>query len=935
MRALFQRAPPLHLSRLHARAAVTTRNSHNCLRTSIQIAGRHISPSQPQPRKRVGIAASHHASLGSSAFFSTTATASKSSSTRSDTTNTNATMAHREKAPFAPQDPHEVAELVKALNSHQGRGKKGAGGFSVKKHTFPLPNGRSVDSWKMNDWDYKKENLPTYARGLFTYKTLDGHTEIAVRGYDKFFNHGEVRKTEWKNVEKHTRGPYELSVKENGCIIFIAGLDDETLLVCSKHSTGARGDVELSHAMAGEQWVEKHLKTVGKTKKDLARRLRDMNATLVAELCDDEFEEHVLAYTPEQAGLYIHGINLNLPEFVTYPGHLVDKFADEWGMKKVMYVMEDNINNVKTFLDKVAETGNYAGRDTEGFVIRCQARENESAPWVDWFFKYKFEEPYLMYRQWRECTKSMIAGKPPRYKKHVNITKEYLEFARRRLQEIPGLAKQYNQNHGIIKLRDDFLASRGTTGAQIIQQELAAGAEQDAKDVTRDVVLVPVATIGCGKTTVALALVKLFGWGHFQNDNVTAKKGRAQIFADNVATQLVSYPVVIADRNNHQKREREQLINDVSKQARDTRFVALHYVHDRSNYEDIRKAMRDRVLGRGDNHQTIQAGSKSPDEIIEIMEGFMYRFQPVDANEAPDDGFDTVINLDPTVSSRENLEVVIGKLYETYPKLFEGREMPNDADLDAAIDWAIKYKPDVKVDLSRKSKDSNKRQKQNQHQSQSQIENQGQGNGNGDAQQAKKNWKAPKMEYFSVRLPAQRINSILEAMFSDKDAETAKLYRQLKQSRRIQSEFHVTLIHRASSTEHAAYWDKLMKVHSTVYDGGSNPANRMAEPEMGKCGVHLERLVWDDRLMCFVVRLQGATQVEKGEGSGKEDLQWESVNAVAHVTVGTANASIKPKESNDLLQRWLSEGAGKGIRELAVKGHVVLDGSVRGVWSRM
>lgn len=303
-------------------------------------------------------------------------------------------MADRNTAPYAAQDPKEVAALVHSLEAHKG--KKGQGGFSVKKHEFVLPNGRKVDSWKMNEWDYKKANLPTYARGLFTYTTLDGHQEIAVRGYDKFFNHGEVRKTEWKNVERDTRGPYELSVKENGCIIFISGMDDDTLLVCSKHSTGARGDVELSHACAGERWVERHIATVGKSKEDLARTLRSMNATLVAELCDDDFEEHVLAYTKEQAGLYVHGLNLNLPGFATYPGHLVDKFADEWGMKKVMYVMEDDITKVKEFLDKVAETGNYDGRDTEGFVIRCQARETEGAPYADWFFKYKFEEPYLM-----------------------------------------------------------------------------------------------------------------------------------------------------------------------------------------------------------------------------------------------------------------------------------------------------------------------------------------------------------------------------------------------------------------------------------------------------------------------------------------------------------------------------------------------------------
>jgi tRNA ligase len=828
-------------------------------------------------------------------------------------------MAHRETAPYAPQDPKEIRELIESLESHKGK-KKGAGGFSVKKQTFQLPNGRSVDSWKMNDWDYKKANLPTYARGLFTYKTLDGNYEIAVRGYDKFFNHGEVRKTEWRNVEKNTRGPYELSVKENGCIIFIAGLDDGTLLVCSKHSTGARGDVELSHAQAGERWVEKHLATVGKTKTDLAYKLREMNVTLVAELCDDSFEEHVLAYTPEDSGLYVHGINLNLPEFATYPGHLVDKFADEWGMKKVMYVMEDDIRRVKTFLDKVAETGNYAGRDTEGFVIRCQARENESSPWVDWFFKYKFEEPYLMYRQWRECTKAMIAGRPPRYKKHAAITKEYLEFARQRFTQQPGLAKQYNMNHGIIKLRDDFLAARGTTGAEIIQQELASG-DMESKDVTRNVVLVPVATIGCGKTTLALALVKLFGWGHFQNDNVSSRKNRPQIFADTISSMLVSNPVVIADRNNHQKRERDQLINDISRTVKDARFVALHYVHDRSNYDEIRKATRDRVLTRGDNHQTIQAGSKGPEEIIEIMEGFMYRFQPVDTSDAPDDQFDLVINLEPTVSSRENLEVIIGKMAETYPKLFEGKDMPTDADMDAAIEWAMnEYSPDFKMDLS-KNKGKNKTPNQNQKQ--------------GQTQQQTRPKKQPRMEYFSVRVDAQRINSILEAIFKDADSDTAKMYRQLKQTRRIQPEFHVTLIHRASAQENKSYWDRLLQLHSTVYDA-TDPTQQSMEPDMGKCGVHLERLVWDDKLMCFVVRLDGAVTLQADEDhGGNEEFNLVTVNPVAHITVGTANQGIPPKMSNELLQRWLNEGSNdSGINEMAVKGHVVLDGRVKGVFGK-
>jgi tRNA ligase len=829
-------------------------------------------------------------------------------------------MAYREKAPYVPQDPKEVTHLVHTLEANKGKKAKSSG-FSCRKHDFPLGNGRSVASWKMQEWDYKKENLPTYARGLFTYKTLDNKDEIAVRGYDKFFNHGEVRKTEWRNVEKNTRGPYELSVKENGCIIFIAGLDDDTLLVCSKHSTGARGDVEISHACVGEKWVEKHLATVGKNKKDLSRRLREMNATLVAELCDDDFEEHVLPYGPEDAGLYIHGINLNLPDFVTYPGPLVDEFADEWGMKKVMYVMKDDIKDVRTFLERVAETGNYDGRDTEGFVIRCQARETEKAPWEDWFFKYKFEEPYLMYRQWREATKSIIAGKTPRIKKHKQITQEYLDFARKQFLQKPGLAKQYNLNHGIIGLREDFLKARGTTGAEIIQQELNNG-EKENKDITRNVVLVPIATIGCGKTTLALALVKLFGWGHFQNDNVKAKKNRGQIFADSIYSLLISNPVVIADRNNHQKREREQLFKDMAKGS-DIKYVALHYMHERQNYDAIRKATQSRVLARGDNHQTIQAGSKGQGEIIEIMEGFMKRFQPLDPSDAPDNNFDLVINLDPTVDSRENLEHIIGQMYENYPGLFEGREMPSAADMDDAVNWALNdYTPDFKMDLSRGGKDNTRNQGQQLFQSQNKRK---------QPEPEPRGKKQPRMEYFSVRLNNQRIASILDAMFRDMKPEDAGMYRHLQKTHRVQNEFHVTLIHRASAADNQQYWDKLLALHE------SNSANN--GEELGKCAVELERLIWDDRIMCFVIRLNGTAtlHVQSEAGTGTEQLAFESVNPVAHITVGTASQDVKPKESNDLLQRWLNGGSGgeTGIREASVKGKVVLDGSVRGVLGRM
>jgi tRNA ligase len=66
------------------------------------------------------------------------------------------------------------------------------------------------------------------------------------------------------------------------------------------------------------------------------------------------------------------------------------------------------------------------------------------------------------------------------------------------------------------------------------------------------------------------------------------------------------------------------------------------------------------------------------------------------------------------------------------------------------------------------------------------------------------------------------------------------------------------------------------------------------------------------------------------------DEGWECTNQVAHVTVGTRGEEVKPKESNDLLKRWIEVGSGddSGIGEVVIGGRYVVDGVVKGVLSR-
>jgi len=814
------------------------------------------------------------------------------------------------------QDPHQISQLVKTLEAAKGKGKGGKKSFSCKKTTFAVAgsNGITVDSWRFNDWDYKRDDLPTYARGLFTTKRADGTPEIAVRGYDKFFNVNEVPSTQWDHIEKNTAGPYELSVKENGCIIFISGMEDGTLLVCSKHSTGVRSDVEVSHAIAGEKWVKRHVESVGKTTQDLAKTLRDMNVTAVGELCDDDFEEHVLEYPPGMAGLYLHGINFNLPEFATLSGPEVHQFADTWGFKKAAYLVMSTLDQVRSFLQECAETGSWDGRDTEGFVVRCKLGNKNAAP--DWFFKYKFEEPYLMYRQWREATKAVIAGKPPRFKKHKKITEEYLLYARRQLVKDPQLGKLYNQNHGIIKMRDGFLAEIGKKGSDIIAQEQGEETGNGDGSGPRDIVLVPIATLGCGKTTVATALVKLFDFGHVQNDNIEGQRGRPQKFAYAITSAMATHRVVIADRNNHQKREREQIINDVSKVVPNARFVALHYVHDPKSQmlNDIRKVTRQRVLDRGDNHQTIRAGSKAPEEIVGIMEGFLERFQGCDRSSYPDSDFDEVINLDVASSSLENLETVITHLYNAYPGLLP-EEMPSHEEMQEAIDFSMGNLVTLKHDLSfSKQPHVNKVQKKQEQAAQ-------------PAKELTPEQLVAKLEYFGITLSVTNINSILSTLFDEGDPEESRMYRLLKQSRRIQSEFHVTLMHRASAATKPDLWQQYTNAYLDALERKEKkPKDKdQLTPYMGPARVKLERVVWDERLMAIVVRIY----------PGEAGLSWQSANAIPHITVGTARADIKPVESNALLARWeKGDSSGSRIYDKEVPGGVILDGSVKAVLRR-
>lgn len=198
----------------------------------------------------------------------------------------------------------------------------------------------------------------------------------------------------------------------------------------------------------------------------------------------------------------------------------------------------DSVAEVKKFTDEVAKTGSWQGDMIEGFVVRSTVRavdgQDDSRPpyrpGAPFFFKVKFEEPYLLYRQFRETTRALL----PLLKKSTNAEKEaeilkrvrartrrpevgvYAEWCGQMMKEEPELFDDYDR--GVVRVRERFLewiekdgkdtwelAKAGKWKASgAIQAAQTKAARDSAKaDLPKKWILVPVAVPGCGEQYVS------------------------------------------------------------------------------------------------------------------------------------------------------------------------------------------------------------------------------------------------------------------------------------------------------------------------------------------------------------------------------------------------------------------------------------------------
>jgi tRNA ligase len=230
------------------------------------------------------------------------------------------------------------------------------------------------------------------------------------------------------------------------------------------------------------------------------------------QLCDDSFEEHVLAYPSHLTGLHLHGLNTNTPVLTSLPSSTVTTFAQTWGFIPTAYTVFPSVLAVKTYCETVEQAGGIEEADgsvtpVEGFVVRGVKKGGEKGE--PFFWKVKYDEPYLMYREWRELTRRLLSAypdvdgvNPSRLRNEQS--RLYLWWVRREIQKDVDRFSEWKKGKGIIKTREEFLEWRKTDEAKELMRQLGQEVEEQERDGEKGgfdrTLIVPVAVQGCGES---------------------------------------------------------------------------------------------------------------------------------------------------------------------------------------------------------------------------------------------------------------------------------------------------------------------------------------------------------------------------------------------------------------------------------------------------
>ncbi|KAJ1514370.1 hypothetical protein HMI56_000589 [Coelomomyces lativittatus] len=525
---------------------------------------------------------------------------------------------------------HQVTlqALYDELYTEEGNSKKSKNFYIKNFPEFP------IDAICVHHHAFLNSNVPTHARTLFLQSPTSGKDpfKIFIRGYDKFFNLGEVKKTVLSTLMERNE-PFDVTVKENGCFIAMSSLDSDTLLIASKSS------IKSKHCTQAKEWVLKHLASVNSSEKDFANYLYRFQLTAVGELIDETFEEHVLEYPTSAFGLWIHGFNYNTVRFSTLPYQEVVEIARYFGFHVASLLSFPTFEKAYNFTKNHPK---HENRDIEGYVIR-----SVHPPLL--FVKIKIDRPYLMYREWREITNHVL-------KKNVvdkfkfPESKLFYTWVLKKYQTDPTFFDGHLQFQGIYKVRRLFLKEIGDLSSKISQltqpslpKKLKSNSEhsiscptkpsfsKDRTGLPSHVLIVPMGTVGIGKSTLGRALHFCLGFAHVQSDLISRRKSKAKAFTRAVLQAFLHHAWVYADRNHPNATTREKFVYDIKDMYPGVCVIYIDWNLHELSMEKAIQFSKARILKRGENHPTLTP--KKTKHFEKVITQFLYARRKLTSNE--------------------------------------------------------------------------------------------------------------------------------------------------------------------------------------------------------------------------------------------------------------------------------------------------------------
>jgi tRNA ligase len=645
----------------------------------------------------------------------------------------------------------------------------------------------------------------------------------------------------------------------------------------------------------------------------------------------------------------------------------------------------DSIAAVESFTSECAKTGRWNGEAVEGFVVRTHVtkprggrgnhKSREESPYEagsSFFFKVKFDEPYMMYRDWRELTKALLskggnalsARKLPKGKMKRPETQVYVRWVVEEMRRDRGLFEGYTKGRGIIEIRERFLRWVETEEGREMLEKAKNGklygfvsAESVERPFGKTIIL-PVAVPGCGmlvtfsscfllvsdrictgKTSVAVALAHLFGFAHTQSDDVHTKKA-APKFLKNVTSLLHKNDIVIADkyvlsgilfsnlpthtfpRNNHLSEHRRALRTHTRKFTPPIRLLALHWsIADKpSTHAVVHRICADRVRARGANHQTLRADLASGSELGagRGSKGMPPSYEDViwtfirEAEELGEDEVDAVVDME----VEEGLDAAVRRAVAGCVDVL-GVERPSEERIDEVLEVVRGYVPTTTTDqpVKHKMKD---------------------GAVVASAGVDEKNFTP---RYYALQAEVD-LEDLLGEKFAafgqDADADgaitqAALAWEKLKAAGRVSKHPHITIVHQKSMPKLAELWNLCAALHT------------LEEPPQFKAT--LGTLIWNERVLAITVeRVEVVREEDKeGEWRGKaprlakellEKMEEEEAERWLHLTVGTLRQSVPAVEAKDLVEEFRKSGVcegGPGLGGCLGLDGLVVYGRIRGL----